>query len=64
VAPPPEQVRQPAPPVERVAPAVKPVLSAHVPPAKPVAPERAAPPVKPGPLAPAHKTKLPRLKKP
>jgi hypothetical protein len=43
---------------------MKPVPSEHVPPARPVAPDRAAPPVKPGPPAPAHKTKLPRLKKP
>ncbi len=52
-AKPPEQVQKPVMPVERVAP-----------PAKPAAPERVAPPVEPGPPAPAHKTKLPRLRKP
>ncbi len=52
--PPQEQAPKPVAPVERVAPPV----------VQPAAPERIVPPFEPGPPAPAHKTRMPRLRKP
>jgi hypothetical protein len=52
-APPPQGLHKPAEPVSRV-----------TPPADPRPPTIMTPPVAPGPPAPAHKTRLPRLRKP